>query len=91
MDERLFRDRFVRAIGMPSYRKPFYMLRHTYVTALMVDPRFGETEVSKLVGHASSRITQDTYGHLLPSEVDRVGLAQLETWHQGKALASNEG
>lgn len=55
--------RTVRALGLPPVR--FHDLRHSCATILLgrgVHPKV----VSELLGHASVKITLDTYSHVLP-------------------------
>lgn len=60
--------------GGVTYRKP-HMLRHTYASLLIQN---GESlaYVRDQLGHASIKITVDTYGHLVPgankAAVDRL-------------------
>ncbi len=53
----------VKLAGLPHVR--FHDLRHTHATLLMklnVNPKV----VSERLGHSSTRLTMDTYSHVLP-------------------------
>ena len=56
--------------GLPE-RLRLYDLRHTCVSLLI---REGATvkAVQAQLGHATASITQDTYGHLVPDELDQL-------------------
>ncbi|OKI22238.1 site-specific integrase [Streptomyces sp. CB03911] len=56
----------------------FHCLRHTYAS---VNLEAGENPVtvSKWMGHASVKITLDTYGHMMPGAGAK-GLAAMDTW-----------
>ncbi len=58
----LFR-RYVKQLGLPEIR--FHDLRHTHATLLLqmgVNPKL----VANRLGHASVRVTLDTYSHVMP-------------------------
>jgi integrase len=57
----------LRRAGLPSIR--FHDLRHTFAT-LLLERRVPVTVVSKMLGHASAKMTLDTYSHLLPDSLD---------------------
>src|SRR5690606_20166790 len=67
IEPRNLRDYFANIIkkaGLPPIR--FHDLRHTHATLLLqqgVHPKI----VSERLGHASIRITLDTYSHVIPS------------------------
>jgi len=48
--------------GEPRLR--FHDLRHTFASHLIIDLRLDVAQVSRIVGHASTSITLDTYTHL---------------------------
>ncbi len=64
-----FSARFVRhlrkALVRPRYPLPFHQLRHCFATDLLL-AAVPALQVSRWLGHASIKMTVDTYGHLLP-------------------------
>lgn len=64
--------RIADRIGRPEVR--LHDLRHSCASFLLATG-VPISEVSRILGHASSAFTIDTYGHLLPGTVDRAGQA----------------
>lgn len=58
----------------------FHSLRHYFASSLLSSGRCSIVAVQRALGHSSASITLDTYGHLMPSDADRVRLAVDETW-----------
>tara|TARA_Y100000588_G_scaffold251535_1_gene266024 strand:- start:5130 stop:5861 length:732 start_codon:yes stop_codon:yes gene_type:complete len=58
-----------RAVGCP--RGHFHMLRHTFATRLLTSgaPMIA---VSRWMGHSSVKVTDQTYGHLIPGAQDHL-------------------
>ena len=55
-----------------------HALRHA-AAAMFIEQGFGPKKVQALMGHASIRLTFDTYGYLFKTdEEDRAGMAQIE-------------
>ena len=63
---RHFRPTLKKA-GLPVIR--FHDLRHTFATLLLIEG-VPVTVVSKMLGHASAKMTLDTYSHVLPDSLD---------------------
>ncbi|MFZ5641781.1 MAG: site-specific integrase [Bacillota bacterium] len=54
---------YLKKIGLPKIR--FHDLRHTHATHLLesgIHPKI----VAERLGHSSTRVTMDTYSHVLP-------------------------
>jgi hypothetical protein len=66
MVSRHFRPTLKKA-GLPTIR--FHDLRHTAAT-LLLQEGVPVTVVSKMLGHASAKMTLDTYAHVLPDSLD---------------------
>jgi integrase len=67
MPRRLLRAACAAAkIADPQPR--FHDLRHTYATALLA-AGYRDGVVGQLLGHASARMVQERYGHVLPEEL----------------------
>ncbi len=47
-----------------------HTLRHTFVSQMISAGNASITLISKMVGHANTSITLDTYGHLMPSDME---------------------
>jgi integrase-like protein len=45
-------------------RVPFHDLRHTFASHLIIDIRLDVVQVSRMLGHARTSMTLDTYTHL---------------------------
>ena len=71
----LYRRHFkplVRASGLPDI--DFHGLRHTFASVMLYEWGASPRVVQEAMGHASIKITLDTYGHLLPNTVgDEIG------------------
>jgi integrase len=52
----------------------FHDLRHTCAT-LLLQQGVPVTVVSKMLGHASAKMTLDTYAHVLPDSLDEASNA----------------
>jgi integrase len=66
----------ITGTGEPKYG--LHALRHA-AAAMFIEQGFGPKKVQALMGHASIRLTFDTYGYLFKTEEeDRAGMAQLE-------------
>jgi integrase len=68
---RHFRPTLKKA-GLPKIR--FHDLRHTFATLLLKEG-VPVTVVSKMLGHASAKMTLDTYSHVLPDSLDEASNA----------------
>jgi integrase len=66
----------------PSRRVRFHDLRHTFASHLIIDIRLDVAQVSRMLGHARTSMTLDTYTHLFEQEAHgadvRSQLAQSE-------------
>lgn len=83
--ERHFKPLVAKA-GVPPIR--FHDLRHTHAT-LALGSGAGIKEVSATLGHATTRMTLDTYAHLLP-DAQREALARLrEAFMRGQSGAKS--
>lgn len=66
IDQSTFRDNYIKRLSaarLPKYT--FHALRHTFATRAL-EAGVSIKVVSKILGHASVRITMDTYQHVLP-------------------------
>ena len=63
-----------------------YDLRHSHATLLLIAGEHPKV-VSERLGHASIRITMDTYSHVLPSMQERTA-TQLERTFYGESKAT---
>lgn len=64
----LYRRNFkplIRSAGLPDIS--FHDLRHTFATIMLYERGASPRMVQEALGHASIKITLDTYGHLLPT------------------------
>ncbi|MFL5962091.1 MAG: tyrosine-type recombinase/integrase [Gaiellaceae bacterium] len=52
------------ALDRPDRRIRFHDLRHTYASHLIIDIRLDVVQVSRILGHARTSMTLDTYTHL---------------------------
>ncbi len=52
------------ALDWPDRRVRFHDLRHTYASHLIIDIRLDIAQVSRILGHARTSMTLDTYTHL---------------------------
>jgi len=68
--------------GLPGVR--FHDLRHHFASALIASG-CSIKAVQAAMGHESAQITLDTYGHLWPSDTDRIRGA-VETTLRGAAV-----
>ena len=69
-------DRAADDVGWPrsedgTWRWTFHSLRHVFATWAPHDARIPIEDVSRLMGHSSTRVTQDIYVHVLPDLYDR--------------------
>lgn len=74
-----------RELGLPKLR--FYDLRHTHASLLIARGLHAKV-ISERLGHASIKLTMDTYGHLFPG-ADREAASHIDAIFQHKAQ-SNE-
>src|SRR6266542_3245999 len=51
-------------LDRPSRRVRFHDLRHTFASHLIIDIRLAVVQVSRILGHARTSMTLDTYTHL---------------------------
>jgi integrase len=56
----------------PEWPGTFHDLRHWFASVSITDTAMTSAAVSKVLGHASTRTTMDTYGHLLPESATAV-------------------
>lgn len=56
---------FIRSAGLPDIS--FHDLRHTFASIMLYEWGASSRMVQEALGHASIKITMDTYGHLLPT------------------------
>lgn len=62
----------------PRAKYGLHALRHA-AAALFIEQGFGPKRIQTILGHASIKMTYDTYGYLFASEEDdRAGMAQIE-------------
>jgi integrase len=52
---------------------PFHSLRHFYATVTITDGALPVEVVSKVLGHASTRVTTTVYSHLMPESSQAAG------------------
>jgi integrase len=68
-------DPAARDIGWPrnsnGWRWTFHSLRHVFATWALHDARIPMEDVSRLLGHSSTRVTQDIYIHVRDDMYDR--------------------
>ena len=69
-DERNLRRLLKEAI--PEWQHTFHGLRHWFSSVGLLDAGVGITQVSRMLGHSSTRTTTDLYGHLLEEGSQRV-------------------
>ena len=69
-DERNLRRLLKEAF--PEWRHTFHGLRHWFSSVGLLEAGVGITQVSKMLGHSSTRTTTDLYGHLLEEGSRRV-------------------
>jgi hypothetical protein len=53
----------------------FHALRHTAVSRFLAQERLNRTQLSAIIGHASTQIMFDLYGHLMPDAFDGFSLS----------------
>ena len=58
----------------------FHTLRHHYASSLLSSGRCSIVAAQRALGHSAASITLDTYGHLMPSDSDRIRSAIDEAW-----------
>jgi len=51
-------------LDQPGRRVRFHDLRHTFASHLIIDIRLDVVQVSRILGHARTSMTLDTYAHL---------------------------
>jgi integrase len=74
-----------KASGLAGLR--FHDLRHT-CAALLIDAGRHMEEVKAHLGHASIKVTSDTYGHLFPAAFTAIADSLEKTFSQGLDLES---
>lgn len=70
----------VASAGMEGTR--FHDLRHTYASTLL-SAGVSVVAVAEYMGHQSATVTLDTYGHLMPADVDRAQAAVADAFASG--------
>ena len=64
----------------------FHDLRHTFASHLIIDIRLDVVQVSRMLGHARTSMTLDTYTHLF--EEARHGAAAVGRGHPRSDVAT---
>jgi integrase len=69
-------DRAATDVGWPrdhddTWRWTFHSLRHVFATWALHDAHIPMEDVSRLLGHSSTRVTQDIYIHVRTDMYDR--------------------
>jgi integrase len=69
-------DRAAADVGWPrdddgTWRWTFHGLRHVFATWALHDARIPMEDVSRLMGHSSTRVTQDIHIHVRNDVYDR--------------------
>jgi len=65
VSKRVLRRAATRAgLDRPGRRVRFHDLRHTFASHLIIDIRLDVVQVSRILGHARTSMTLDTYTHL---------------------------
>ena len=70
-------DRAAEKVDWPkntedTWEWTFHSLRHVFATWALHDARIPIEDLSRLLGHSSTRVTQDVYVHIRPDIYDRV-------------------
>jgi hypothetical protein len=61
------------ADGWPELARTFHSLRHVFATWALHEARIPIEDLSRLMGHSSTRVTQDIYVHVRDDIFDRRG------------------
>ena len=65
-------------------RRSVHYLRHMAISHLVADPEMDIKTVQAIAGHSSSRVTIDTYGHLVPGRLQKAAEAMNRRAAKGK-------
>jgi integrase len=80
--------RAIRDIGMPD--AGLHSLRHTHVSMLLASGMDILT-ISRRIGHASVKVTLDTYGHLIHGTDDRAAQIMEAAFGNGSNSVAETG
>ena len=85
--------RLIRSSGLPDIS--FHDLRHTFASIMIFEWGASPRMVQEAMGHASIKITLDTYGHLLstsqPDEIKRIEVLLSESSKRDVSAAFPKG
>jgi hypothetical protein len=70
-------------LDQPGRRVRFHDLRHTFASHLIIDIRLDVVQVSRILGHARTSMTLDTYTHLF----ERPGMVRTSAPSSRKAIS----
>jgi integrase len=73
--------------GCGETRWTFHSLRHVFATWLLSVPGVTIEDVSRLMGHSSTRVTQEVYVHFLTGRLDDLFAATKPQWRAPTARA----
>ncbi len=66
-----------------------HALRHHYASSLL-SAGCSIVAVQRALGHTKPSTTLDLYGHLMPSDTDRIRAASGRTWDRGADLGRTQ-
>ncbi len=88
-------DRAAERVDWPknpegTWEWTFHSLRHVFATWALHDARIPIEDLSRLLGHSSTRVTQDIYVHIRPDIYDRFFNATADSTEQADSEQQEE-